>query len=94
MIRKICIATFFVALAVSAPAASARDQGAARPDANGNLDALIARHATNGIHRLQRAGANSLNVTAPTAGGAADRSTRQPHNAGNDGIGALTSSSF
>jgi soluble lytic murein transglycosylase-like protein len=45
MIRKACIATLFVALAASASAASARHQRAARLDANGNLDALIARHA-------------------------------------------------
>lgn len=45
MIRKACIATLLVALAASASAASARHQHAARLDANGNLDALIARHA-------------------------------------------------
>jgi len=45
MIRKICIATILVALAASASAASAKNQRAARLDANGNLDGLIARHA-------------------------------------------------
>ena len=45
MIRKACIATLFVALAASASAASAKNLHAARLDANGNLDALIARHA-------------------------------------------------
>ena len=45
MIRKICIATILVALAASASAASAKNQRVARLDANGNLDALIARHA-------------------------------------------------
>jgi soluble lytic murein transglycosylase-like protein len=45
MIRKICIATVCVALAVSASAASARHLRVAPLDANGNLDALIARHA-------------------------------------------------
>ena len=45
MIRKICIATISVALAASASVASARSQRMARIDANGNLDALIARHA-------------------------------------------------
>ena len=45
MFRKICIATILVALAVSASAASAKNQRVARLDANGNLDALIARHA-------------------------------------------------
>jgi len=39
MLRKICIAAIFVALAASA--ASARS----RVDSNGNLDSLIARHA-------------------------------------------------
>ena len=43
MIRKICIATIFVALAV--PAAAAKDLRLTRLDANGNLDRLIARHA-------------------------------------------------
>jgi soluble lytic murein transglycosylase-like protein len=43
MIRKICIATIMVALAASA--ASAKNQRVARLDANGNLDALVARHA-------------------------------------------------
>ncbi|MGC1694932.1 MAG: lytic transglycosylase domain-containing protein [Pseudolabrys sp.] len=45
MIRKICIATVCVALAVSASAASAKHLRVARLDASGNLDALIARHA-------------------------------------------------
>jgi len=45
MIRKICIATICVALAVSASAASAKHLRVARPDASGNLDGLIARHA-------------------------------------------------
>jgi len=43
MIRKICIATILVALAASP--ASAKNLRVARLDANGNLDALIARHA-------------------------------------------------
>ena len=45
MIRKIFFATILVALAVSASAASAKNQRAARLDVNGNLDSLIARHA-------------------------------------------------
>jgi soluble lytic murein transglycosylase-like protein len=45
MIRKICIATALVALAVSASAASAKHQRVAPLDANGNLDSLIAQHA-------------------------------------------------
>ena len=45
MIRKIFFAAIFVALAASASAASAKTQRAARLDANGNLDSLIARHA-------------------------------------------------
>jgi soluble lytic murein transglycosylase-like protein len=45
MIRKACIAILFVALAASASVASAKNQRAVRLDANGNLDALIARHA-------------------------------------------------
>src|SRR5664280_2053044 len=44
MIRKICIATLWVALGV-VPAAFAQDQRAPRLDANGNTDELIARHA-------------------------------------------------
>src|SRR5471032_1080748 len=44
MIRKLCIASIFVAL-VAASAASAQDQRVAALDANGNLDSLIARHA-------------------------------------------------
>jgi soluble lytic murein transglycosylase-like protein len=43
MIRKICFAAIFVALA--APAASAKNLRATRLDANGNLDSLIARYA-------------------------------------------------
>ncbi len=45
MIRKIFFATVFVALAASASAVSAKHLRHVRPDANGNLDALIARHA-------------------------------------------------
>jgi soluble lytic murein transglycosylase-like protein len=45
MIRKICIATVCVALAVSASAASAKHVRVVRLDDNGNLDALIAQHA-------------------------------------------------
>src|SRR5476651_380298 len=45
MIRKICIATALVALAVSASAASAKHQRVAPLDANGNLNSLIAQHA-------------------------------------------------
>ena len=45
MIRKACMAAIFVALAASASAVSAKTQRVARLDANGNLDALIARHA-------------------------------------------------
>ena len=45
MIRKIFFAAILVALAASASAASAKNQRAARLDANGNLDSLIARHA-------------------------------------------------
>jgi len=45
MIRKICIATFLVALTASASVASAKNQRVARLDANGNLNGLIARHA-------------------------------------------------
>jgi len=43
MIRKICLAAIFVALAASA--ASAKHLRTARLDANGNLDSLIAKHA-------------------------------------------------
>jgi soluble lytic murein transglycosylase-like protein len=43
MIRKICFATIFVALAASA--APAKNLRTTRLDANGNLDSLIARHA-------------------------------------------------
>ncbi len=43
MIRKICFATIFVALAASA--APAKNLRLTRLDANGNLDSLIARHA-------------------------------------------------
>ncbi len=44
MIRKLCLASILVAL-VSAPVAFAQDRRMARLDANGNLNALIARHA-------------------------------------------------
>lgn len=44
MIRKLCLASTLVAL-VSAPVAFAQNQQMARLDANGNLDALIARQA-------------------------------------------------
>jgi len=49
MIRKICVATFLIALG-AATAASAQDQGLAVQrlavlDGNGNLDSMIARHA-------------------------------------------------
>lgn len=44
MIRKLCLASILVAL-VSAPAAYAQNQRLASLDANGNLNALIARHA-------------------------------------------------
>lgn len=44
MIRKFCLASILVAL-VSAPVAFAQDRRMARLDANGNLDALIARQA-------------------------------------------------
>jgi soluble lytic murein transglycosylase-like protein len=43
MIRKTCFAVVLVAAAVSV--AFAKDRHAVRLDANGNLDALIARHA-------------------------------------------------
>jgi soluble lytic murein transglycosylase-like protein len=43
MIRKTCFAVILIAAAVSV--ASAKDRHAVRLDANGNLDALIARHA-------------------------------------------------
>ena len=43
MIRKACFAVILIATAVSV--ASAKDRHAIRLDANGNLDALIARHA-------------------------------------------------
>jgi soluble lytic murein transglycosylase-like protein len=43
MIRKACFAVILIAAAVSV--ASAKDRHAVRLDANGNLDALIARHA-------------------------------------------------
>jgi len=45
MIRKACIAMLLAVLAASASAASAKHQRAARFDANGNLDAMIATHA-------------------------------------------------
>lgn len=44
MIRKLCLASILVAL-VAAPAANAQSRRTASLDANGNLDALIARHA-------------------------------------------------
>jgi soluble lytic murein transglycosylase-like protein len=44
MIRNFCIASIFITL-VSASAATAQNQRVASLDANGNLDALIARHA-------------------------------------------------
>ncbi|MBI3702594.1 MAG: lytic transglycosylase domain-containing protein, partial [Rhizobiales bacterium] len=44
MIRKLCLASILAAL-VSTPIAFAQDQRVARLDANGNLGALIARHA-------------------------------------------------
>lgn len=43
MIRKTCFAVILTAAAISA--ASAKERHAVRLDANGNLDALIARHA-------------------------------------------------
>ena len=47
MIRKICMSTILIALAVSATAAAAgHRQRAVNVDANGNLDSLIARHAS------------------------------------------------
>ncbi len=45
MIRNACLATILVVLA-SVTFASAKDRRSARLDANGNLDALIARHAS------------------------------------------------
>ena len=44
MIRKLCLASISAAL-VSVPVAFAQNQQLARLDANGNLNALIARHA-------------------------------------------------
>ena len=44
MIRKLCLASLFVAF-IAAPVALAQNQRMARLDANGNLNALIARHA-------------------------------------------------
>ncbi len=44
MIRKLCIATILFALAASTGTVSAKSR-LAHPDANGNLDALIAKHA-------------------------------------------------
>lgn len=44
MTRKLCLASILVAL-VSATAASAQSQRVASLDANGNIDALIAKHA-------------------------------------------------
>jgi soluble lytic murein transglycosylase-like protein len=49
MIRKTCIATILFALAATCGTASARER-LVRHDANGNLDALIAKHAAaNGL---------------------------------------------
>jgi len=49
MIRKLCLASTLVAF-VSAPVAYAQNRQLARSDANGNLNALIARHAaTNNV---------------------------------------------
>ena len=44
MIRKLCLASLFVAF-IAAPVAFAQGQRRAPLDANGNLDALIVRHA-------------------------------------------------
>jgi soluble lytic murein transglycosylase-like protein len=44
MIRNLCLATLLIGL-TSASAASAQSQRSTSLDANGNLDALIARHA-------------------------------------------------
>jgi len=44
MVRKLCLTSLFVAV-IAAPAAFAQHQRPVRLDANGNLDALIARHA-------------------------------------------------
>ena len=44
MIRNLCLATLLIALASASPVL-AQNQAAASLDANGNLDALIARHA-------------------------------------------------
>ena len=44
MFRKLCLASIFVAF-IAAPVASAQSQRPHHVDANGNLDALIARHA-------------------------------------------------
>lgn len=45
MIRKLCISTILVACAAATSPASAQKQRVTGLDANGNLDALIARHA-------------------------------------------------
>jgi soluble lytic murein transglycosylase-like protein len=45
MFRSLCLATTLVVLAAAASPASAKDRRMARLDANGNLDALIAKHA-------------------------------------------------
>jgi soluble lytic murein transglycosylase-like protein len=45
MIRNFCLGTLFFAMTASALPAAAQTQRAARLDANGNLDALIAQHA-------------------------------------------------
>lgn len=45
MKRSLCLATTLVVFAAAVAPASAKDRRFARLDANGNLDALIARHA-------------------------------------------------
>ena len=45
MIRNLCLATVLATVAVSSAPAFAQKQRVASLDANGNLDALIARHA-------------------------------------------------
>jgi soluble lytic murein transglycosylase-like protein len=46
MIRNLCLATILAAVAVCSAPAFAQKQRIASLDANGNLDALIARHAS------------------------------------------------
>jgi soluble lytic murein transglycosylase-like protein len=46
MVRKICLGTLLIAIAASASPVAAQDQNVARLDANGNLNSLIARHAS------------------------------------------------